>query len=221
MLLALRKNFGLKLFSFALAIAGWAYFRFAAAPSITAQFDQQWSVPMTVTGLRPGYVARFAEKQAVVTVVPPRNGVAIRPDQVKAVLNLQARIGGVYSIPVQVIAPNVEITAIVPSSVTLTIDPLAQRPFPVALSYAGDHHDLVVSSATTTPTEVLVRGTATDLEKIVAVRLDVPFPATASTYDAMVRPALVGQGGADVSQVQISPNLVRVRVTFTRGAGAR
>ena len=52
MLQVLRRNFGLKLFSFAVAVAGWAYFRFAAAPSITAQFDQQLNVPITVVGPR-------------------------------------------------------------------------------------------------------------------------------------------------------------------------
>jgi len=42
----LRKNFGLKLFSLALAIAGWAYFRFLAGPSIAAQFDESIGVPI-------------------------------------------------------------------------------------------------------------------------------------------------------------------------------
>ena len=41
MLQALRRNFGLKLFAFALALGGWAYFRFLAGPSITTPFDQR------------------------------------------------------------------------------------------------------------------------------------------------------------------------------------
>jgi hypothetical protein len=40
-LVALRRNFGLKLFSFALALGGWAYFRFLAGPSIPAPFEQR------------------------------------------------------------------------------------------------------------------------------------------------------------------------------------
>jgi hypothetical protein len=59
---ALRRNFGLKLFSFAVAVAAWAYFRFAAAPSITAQFDQQLNVPITVVG------PRLAERAFPVTI---------------------------------------------------------------------------------------------------------------------------------------------------------
>ena len=191
-------NFGLKLFSFALALAGWAYFRFAPnAPSITAQFDQQLSVPITVTGLQGGYVARFGEKQALVTVVPSRNGETIKPDQVKAVLNLSQRNAGVYSIPLQIIAPNIEISSIQPPSITLTVDRLIDRPFPVAVAYGGDRHGLVVSEIVVTPRQVTVRGIATDLERIAALRLVVPFPATASTYDAMVRPVPVAVPGSD------------------------
>lgn len=221
MLQAVRRNFGLKLFSFALALAGWAFFRFAAAPSITAQFDQQLSVPITVTGLQPGYVARFSEKQALVTVVPPRSGVAIKPDQVKAVLNLEQRTGGVYSIPVKIIAPDVEISSLQPASVTLTIDPLAERAFPLAVTYGGDRHDLVVSSVEVTPVEVNVRGVATDLERIQAIRIEVPFPSSPGTYDAMLRPLAAGQPGQELPSVQISPNLVRVRAVFEKGKGVR
>jgi hypothetical protein len=50
---AIKKNFGLKTLALALAVLAWAYFHFSAAPSITAHFDQQLSVPIVVTGLRP------------------------------------------------------------------------------------------------------------------------------------------------------------------------
>ena len=51
MLQILRKNFGLKLFSFALALAGWAFFRFLAGPSLTSPFSEHIGVPVTVNAL--------------------------------------------------------------------------------------------------------------------------------------------------------------------------
>ena len=50
MLQALRKNFGLKLFSFALALGGWAYFRFLAAPALSDPFEHV-GIPVTVNAL--------------------------------------------------------------------------------------------------------------------------------------------------------------------------
>ncbi len=64
----IRKNFGLKVLSLALAIVGWAYFRFASNPVIAAHFDQQISVPIVAANLPVGYIAHFTEKDAVVTV---------------------------------------------------------------------------------------------------------------------------------------------------------
>ena len=88
MVSAIRNNIGIKLLSVFLAIVGWAYFRFASNPLITARFDQQISVPITAVSLPSGYIARFPDKAAVVTVVPERGQPPIKPDEVKAVLDL-------------------------------------------------------------------------------------------------------------------------------------
>jgi hypothetical protein len=46
----LRKNFGLKLFAFALALGGWAYFRFLAAPALSDPFEHI-GIPVSVNAL--------------------------------------------------------------------------------------------------------------------------------------------------------------------------
>jgi hypothetical protein len=43
----IRKNFGLKLLSLAIAIAGWAYIRFAGSPAIAAH------IKSFIMGLKP------------------------------------------------------------------------------------------------------------------------------------------------------------------------
>ena len=144
MLQALRKNFGLKLFSLTLAIAGWAYFRFLAAPSITAQFDERLAVPIGHDG------------------------------------------GGV-----------------------------AQHVFPLGVAYAGTAGSLVVDKLEVSPPDVTVNGTLEDLRRVRAIRVEVPVPTEASTFDAMVRPQIIASGVAPGS-LEMSPDLVRVRVTFVR-----
>jgi hypothetical protein len=212
-----RRNFRLKAFAFALAVAAWAYFHFSANPNLTARFDQQLSVPIVVTGLRPGYVARFTDKFAVVTIDATRNATPVKPDQVEAVLNLAANPDpGVFNVPIQVIAPNLQIRSLAPASVTLSLDRLEERTIPVAIAYSGDFKNIVVDSASVDPALVTLRGIATDLSRIESVRVEITLPMKAATIDAMIRPLAVTGRGDEIAAVQVSPNLVRVRARFVR-----
>ncbi len=216
----LRKNFRLKILAVAIAVCAWAYFHLAANPVIAARFDQQLSVPMTVTGLRAGYVVtRQSERDAIVTIVAPRSGPPVRADDVKAVIDLSERPAGVYVLPVAIIAPNLEIRSLSPASVALAIDRLEERTVPVSVIYRGDSHaGFVVSSLGVTPSLATIRGTANDLARVDAVRIEVPFLEKTSVYDAMVRGTPADMNGNSVTDVSVSPDLIRVRARFVHGS---
>jgi YbbR domain-containing protein len=216
MLQIFKHNFLLKVLSFALALAGWGYFKFANSPVTAARLAQQLSIPITTTHLAVGYLPRYAEKEAVVTVAAPKRGsAAIRPDDVKAVLDLGGLQAGVYNVPIRLVAPNVVVQSLSPASVTLTIERLEQKTFPLALYYAGSGRRFVVASdATILPAQATARGGSDDLSRIAAIRADVPLPNAPEVFDAMVRPLAVDSLGTEVFDVQVSPNLVRVRVHF-------
>ena len=217
----LRKNFALKILAVAIALSAWLYFHLATNPVIAARFDQQLDVPITVTGLRPGHVVtRQSERQAVVSVVAPRSGPPIKPEDVKAVLNLGDRPAGVFTVPVTIIGPSLEIRSLSPASVTLAIDRLEERTVPIAVVYRGAPNGYVVASLDVTPSLATIRGTALQLARVDAVRLEVPLLSKPATYDAMVRGSAADVSGTDVPGVHVSPNLIRVRARFVRGAGA-
>jgi hypothetical protein len=218
-----RRNFRTKLFALVLAIAAWAYFHFSASPSITAHFEQQLSVPIVVSGLRSGFVARYTDKIALVTIDVPRNGPAIKPEEVQAVLDVNAHPeAGIFNVPVEIIAPNLQIRSLSPASVTLGLDRLEERSVPVAITYTGDERaGTVVNSAVVNPTSVRVRGVSADLSRVNVVHLDVPIPIKPTTLDAMVKPLAADASGREVDAVEVSPNLVRVRVQFVRSTGTR
>ncbi len=223
MLTLLRRNFGLKLLSVALAVAAWAYFHFSAAPGITAHFDEQLTVPLVVTGLRPGFVARYTDKTALVTIDLPRNGSEVKSDQVQAVLDLSTHPDpGVFNVPVEIIAPNVQIHSLTPASVTLTLDRLEERTVPV--DYTGDTRgSVVVESADVNPSMVTIRGTANDLARVNAVRVEIPIPLKSGVIDTMTSPSAVDGRAGSITSVDVSPNLVRVRARFvpSTGTGAK
>lgn len=222
MLDRLRHNLGLKLLSLAFAIAAWGYFRLTPNPVIAARFVQQLSVPISATGLGPDFVARYSEREALVAVAQPRGGAAIKPDALRAVLDLAGRGPGVYNVPLEVIAPKLEIKSLSPASVTLSVERIEERNLPVTLHYVGDlRNNVVVERVTVVPSHATLRAPSGDLERVASVRVDVPLPAGPSTFDMMVRPFAGDQRGAEVDGVAVAPNLVRVRATFRPAQGER
>lgn len=225
MLQAIKRNFGLKVLALALAVTAWAYFHFSAASSITAHFDQQFSVPIVVSGLRPGLVASYDERMAIVSVEVPRNGPPIKTDQVQAVLDLTDRPDpGIMNLPVKIVAPDLVIKSLSPGSVTLSVDRLETRTVPVSISYAAGNGSLVVDSSTVNPSVTTVRGIANDLAKVDMVKIEIPLGTKPGNFDAMVRPVAADARGNEVANTQVSPNLVRVRARFaasTNSAGVK
>lgn len=218
MVAAIRRNFGLKILSLFLAIVGWAYFRFASNPLITARFDQQLSVPISAVNVPQGYIARFPDKVAMVTIEPQRGQPPVKPDEVKAVIDLSNRGAGVYNVPVQLVAPNVAVQSLSPASVTLTIEKVDQKAFPVAMYY-GTQGNVVVSHLTVTPASVTVRGPDSELSQVATVRITLPLSGGKPAVDEMIRPMAVNSSGDEISDVQVVPNLVRVQANLLPATG--
>ncbi|HEY2475031.1 MAG TPA: hypothetical protein VGI19_09535 [Candidatus Cybelea sp.] len=216
----IRKNFALKLLALALALVGWAYFRFASNPIFAnAEYDQQLSIPISTANLTLGYVARFADRQAVVTVGSRRGEPAVKPDEIKAVIDLSNKGAGVYNVPVQLVAPDLAVQSLSPASVTLTIERVEARSFPIVLRYLGQPQPgIVVSAMQIRPNVATVRAATSVLAQIVAINADVALPDGPKTVDEMVRPVAVNSSGTEVTDLSVSPNLVRVRMRSVAGA---
>lgn len=219
MVAAVRRNFGLKALSVFLAILGWAYFRFAGNPLVAARFDQQLSVPIAAVNVPSGYIARFSDNVASVTIEPQHGQPPVKPDEVKAVVDLSNRAAGVFNVPVQLVAPNVAVQSLSPASVTLTIEKVDAKTFPVAMYY-GSQGNVVVSHFTVTPASVTVRGPDSELAQVATVRIDMPLSSSAPTFDEMIRPMAVNSSGDEIRDVQVAPNLVRVQAKLLPASGA-
>lgn len=217
----IRKNFGLKLLALAIAILGWAYFRFANNPLIAARFDQQISVPIVAANLPSGYIARFNAKEAVVTVSVRRNEPPIKPDEIKAVLDLSNKTTGVYNVPVQLVAPAIVVQSLSPASVSLTVERIGSERMSASIHYtSGKSRAVVVGSAAISPTTVTIHGPTGALAQVATVRVELPIPSTPSAFDEMLRPVAVDSLGNPVPGVDVAPDLLRVTIAFVAGSGA-
>jgi len=218
----LRNNFGLKVLAVCLALAAWGYFHLAAAPGTLARFDQTLEVPIVVTGLKTGYQARYAEKVATVVIEVPRSGQTVKPDQVQAVLDVSDLVEpGFHNVPVKIVSPELAIKSLSPASVTLSLDRLESHIVPVSVDYAGERRGIVVDSAQVTPANTTIRGVAADLARVSGVRVEIPIPDKPQQFDNMLRPTPTGARGEEIGNVQVSPNLVRVRARFISTTGQR
>jgi YbbR domain-containing protein len=214
-----RKNFGLKLLSLTLALIGWAYFRFAGNPSVAAaRFNQQMSLPITVVNLPIGYVAQYSEKEAIVTVESKPGEPPAKTDEMKAVLDVAEKTAGVYNVPVQLVAPGLVVASLSPASVTLTIERLEQRYFPLTVHYVGAQKaGIVVTGQRLTPAAVSVEGPTSSLAQIAAVRVDVTLPNAPTSVDEMLRPVAEDAAGDEIGGLQLGPDLVRAQLRFASG----
>jgi len=182
---------------------------------VAAKFVQDLSVPITISGLRADEIvhATDSNRQALVSVIVPRSGPAIRPEDVRAVLQLSEREPGVYNVPVELIAPKLEIKSLSPASVTLQIERVEERGLPIVARYVGQPRT-VVDRISFEPSIATLRASTSRFALVQGVRVDVPLPAAKGRLDAMARPVAVDARGNELP-IAISPNLVRVRATFS------
>ena len=172
-------------------------------------------MPIVVSGLKPGYQARYTEKLATVVVEAPRNGPPVKADQVEAVLDVRDLVDpGDHYVRVNVVSPDLAIKSLSPGSVKISLGRLTERTVPVSFDYVGDRRGIVVESAEVNPPTTTIRGVATDLSKVTSVRVEIPIPTKPKQFDSMIRPTPTGADGGEIADVQISPNLIRVRARF-------
>jgi YbbR domain-containing protein len=214
-----RKNFGLKLLSVVLAVIGWAYFRFATNPIVAAaHFDQQISLPISVVNLPVGYTAHYTEREAIVTIASKPGEPAAKADEMKAVLDLANKTSGVYNVPVQLVAPDIVVASLSPASVTLTVERIEQRFFPLTVHYVGSQKSgVVVAGQRLTPAAVSIEGASSVLAQVSAVRVDVMLPNAPASVDEMLRPVPENALGDEISGLQLGPDLVRAQLQFASG----
>lgn len=202
----------------ALAVVGWAYFRFAGNPTVATPEYQQLSIPIVALNLPLGDVARFTEHEAVVTVATKPGEPAVQPEEIKAVLDLSNKQPGIYNVPVQLVARNVIVQSLSPASISLSIERIEQRSFPVTVHYVGARsNDIVVAYTSIGPDSAVVRAPTSVLAQVASVHADVALPTTPKEIDEMVRPVPIDASGNAVEGISVTPNLVRVQMRVVAG----
>ena len=123
-----------------------------------------------------------------------------------------------YNVPVQLVAPDVAVQSLSPASVTLTIERIEERSFPIALHYVGGHPaDIVVTYRRSARHRRSCARRRRVLAQVAAARRRLMMPTAPKSMDAMVRPVAVDASGAELAGVAVAPELVRVQMHVVAG----
>jgi hypothetical protein len=127
-------------------------------------------------------------------------------------------------VPVEVIAPKLEIKSLSPASVTLSIERVEERSVPVTLHYTAARcaeHRRAARRRAADRLVATLRAPTSDLARVAGVRVDVPFPSSPSAVRRDAPARRDGTPRRRAAGISVSPNLVRVRARFRRAAARK
>lgn len=211
------RNLGLLVISLLLAFFFWAVATESENPTREAALNS--SILLDTEGLEEGMIAYGHEDVRVrVRLRAPRSvWDDIRPEDVRAYLDLSNVISGTVTAPVRVavrLRP-VEVVSISPAEVTLTVEPFSGREVPVvvrtqgspAIGYRSDPPAIA-------PQVVKVEGPLSMVERVVHAQVIVDIQGQQSEVRGDYQPVPVDQNEDPVPRVELAPRTVTVNVAI-------
>jgi YbbR domain-containing protein len=218
------KNFPTLVSAILLALAVWVLAVTNTDPVEKRLFNRP--VPLEVIGQDPSLVITSElPEQVSITLSAPAStwATSLNSSNVaRALVDLTGLDFGTHEIPVriQITARPVRVESLTPDVVTLTMEKLFSKAFPIqlvqssepAVGYEAGIPELSASDAT-------VNGPASQVEKVAEVRVTLDISSSKETVDRDLVLSAWDQNGQRVSGVTISPERIRVRQEITQRGG--
>jgi YbbR domain-containing protein len=208
-------NLGALLLAFALAVVVWFSAETAANPNI----ESTRSVPLEIYGLDPNMlIVDNPPAQVRVTMSAPTsvmNSLDSVDGSITAWVDVSGLEAGSYELEVNAQASEtygpVRINQITPQLVTLTLEPLITRNFPVDLVISGDPAiGYQKGTPSYTPTSVTVSGAASVVDQVTSTQVALDISEADETIDVEI-PVLALDANSDpVEGVLINPKTINV-----------
>lgn len=220
------KNIRTFLLALVLGVSVWVSAVSAADPNEVRAYPNP--VPIEVVGQDPSLV-RTSEVPASlsVTLRAPRSvweSLIARENAVRAILDLHGLSTGEHTVEIQVLIDMrpYQLVQADPSTVTVVLESLAKKTFPLALSLSGQPAaGYEAGEAATELDEVTISGPESLVEQATRARVSVSLDAKRESIDESV-PLQILDGQNKVLQgLTINPEAVRVNVPISPQAGYR
>jgi YbbR domain-containing protein len=213
----IRAKWGTRLLlSLALAIGLWGWVTATGDPETTRRFP---SIPITVEGLRDGFVLVGEVGSAEVSVTGPRSAIEdLVSTQIEALIDLdQIAEPGTYPVRVQVPKPDKTwSTTSRPRSINVIVEEESTVAFPVVPKTSGSlGANQQVESVNPSTSEVTVTGPKSLVQRVVQVELPIDIANRTTDFASVFTPVAVDKDGQTIGGVTLSPPTISATVEIT------
>jgi YbbR domain-containing protein len=204
------------LISLLLAILLWGWVTATGDPETTRQFP---SIPISVEGLKEGFVLVGDVGSAEVRVTGPRSAVEdLLSTQIDAYVNLdQITQPGTYSVRVQATKPNnAWSTATRPRAMNVVVEQETTRAFPVEPKPSGSlGANQQVETVNPSASEVTVTGPNSLVERVDQVMLPIDIANRTTDFASVFTPVPVDKNGQPIAGLTLNPSTISATVEIT------
>jgi YbbR domain-containing protein len=213
------RNLSTLLLSFILALIVWASAVLTTDPNQVGPFGP---VPIELVGQAPDLLlTNQVPSTAMLTIRAPQsiwNQLQNNPSLVRAWVDLAGLQVGEYTLPVQtqVDRSPVRVTEVDPQEVTVLLEPLVTKEFPVQLNILGETPPgYQAGEPEIDPPNVTVSGPASAVSKVVSVQATLLISGASQTIKSTLPVRALDENGAVVSGVTLTPNEIRVTLPIS------
>lgn len=212
--------------AFVLALAVWVSAVTAADPDEVRVYPR--AVPLEIVGQDPGLVILGQVPQSIsLTLRAPRSvwdKLSATDDSVRAVIDLSGMSAGQHTLTIQIQIQTrpVRIVSASPTTVILTLEPLATKKFPISLAIAGDAAvGYKAGDATVDPLQTVISGPASLIARVAHVQADLSIAGLRQDVQTSLTLRAMDANGVALSGISISPETVQLHLPITQQSGYR
>ena len=145
-------------------------------------------------------------------------------NEIRAILDLSGLSNGVHTLEIQIQIPigPVRIISTTPQTVSVTLETLATRSFPVELNILGEPAiGYQAGQLTISPKDIVVSGPQSQVDRIKQVQASVSIAGTRESIDQPVALQPLDENGQVVSNVGLNPSEVSASLPVSQQGGYR
>ncbi len=225
MIAFLRQNARTLGLAFLLALAVWISAVTAADPDLEQPYPAE---KIELLGQPPHLVLTDQSEETVfLTLRAPKSiweGPLSQPEAVRAWVDLAGLEAGVYTLPVrvQISAHPVRLVSQQPQTITLTLEEIASRNFPLHIAVVGEPAIGYEAGAAASETgHVQVSGPASQVARVARVQARVNISGSRESIDQIFSLTALDENNQPVNGVTLTPNEVHITLPVTLRGGYR
>ena len=214
------------LWALAMALAVWVAAVSAADPDEVRLFPQP--IAVEIIGQDPGLIITGeVPDQIELTLRAPTSvweKLTSGEDKPRAILDLSGLSTGEHTLEIQIQIPiqPVRIVTATPQTATVTLEPLANRAFPVELNIAGDPAiGYRTGEPRLDPGEIMISGPQSLVDQVAQVRASINLTGVRESIEQKVTVQLLNDNNQVVSGLGLNPTEVTVTLPVSQQGGYR